>query len=100
MPGFSVVEEPTPEELIIAIDAALPRRFPPLVRQEARQEMLLALLESRLRLGEVKHRAHEFIREIYRQYPEIGAPVSLDDYRDDEVPLRDKCATSIWDYSR
>src|SRR5579863_1453305 len=66
--GFHEVSEPSPEDLIIAIDAALPRRYSWLVRQEARQEILLALLESRLRLGEVADRAHEFIRDVFRQY--------------------------------
>jgi hypothetical protein len=73
------------------IAAAVPATLPPIVRDEAKASMALAVQVGTLRPEYIHRRAKEFVTAYFRTYSEYG-PVSLDEkmFEDGTVTLGDR----------
>jgi hypothetical protein len=85
-----------------AIRAAIPRHLPPDLRDDAIQNIWMAVLEGRLKRSEIRVRAHEFGRAEYKSSHNPWGPRSLDVplWIDSNATLLDTLASGssgLWD---
>lgn len=77
--------------LIEAVNAAVPRTLPEHVRSDLCQDLILAVLEGEIPLEGIQHQVKPYLTRVYRMFPVIGAPLSLD------MPLFDDGPTTLGD---
>jgi hypothetical protein len=84
------------------ISAAVPRHLPKDLRDDAIQNIWMAVLEGRLKCSEIASRAHEFVRAEYKSNHNAWSPRSLDVplWIDSNTTLLDTLASGssgLWD---
>lgn len=77
-PFIHIAKDTEEDPLVLEINAALPTYLPEEVRQEAAQEMALAVLEGTLSHDAIAERSVEFVRAYYRRFGRKHGPLSLD----------------------
>lgn len=64
--------------MLLAIDAAVPRGLPEMVRQDVCQDLAVAVLTGDIDISDLVNNAGEFVKKVWRQYPLKYGPMSLD----------------------
>lgn len=67
-----------PEELLLKISSLLPMSLPAHIRDDVRQEIVLAVLTGEIRYREIGSKVREFISRVFKLHPARFGPVSLD----------------------
>ncbi len=65
-------------DLVLLVDAAVPKTLPEVVRQEVCQDLLLAVLDGTIAAQDLVGSAGEFTAAVFRRYPIKYGPLSLD----------------------
>ncbi|MDP4022438.1 hypothetical protein Q8W71_07375 [Methylobacterium sp. NEAU 140] len=74
-----------------AVQRAIPRTLPRQIQQEVLSDLALAILEGEIELANVATAVSKAIKGVYKRYPVLGAPVSLD------MPLFDDGGATLGD---
>jgi hypothetical protein len=87
------------DDIMDAIEAAVPRHLPPDHRADVIQNIWLAVLEGRLKRSEIAELAREYINAEYRINHNAWGPRSLDVpiYLDASTTLLDTLTRGLWD---
>jgi hypothetical protein len=81
-----------------AISRAVPWNFPKHIRDEIIQEVALGILEGAYLAANLAEAVRFAAKAVYRSYPTLGAPVSLDARMfGDGLPLIERISESVWD---
>lgn len=86
-------------ELLLAVNEAVPRSLPEQVRAEVCQDIIVAILSGEMDLGDIRKKASEYTRKVFRLFPDRYGPLSLDEpppwMRDGRTPLGEMLDSAI-----
>jgi hypothetical protein len=86
-------------DIMDVISAAVPRHLPRDLRDDAIQNIWMAVLEGRLKRSEIATRAHKFVRAEYQNNHNAWGPRSLDVpiCLDSSTTLIETVTSGLWD---
>jgi len=75
---FLTKAEPTEHDLLMAVDAVVPKTLPETIRQDVCQDLILAVLEGTVPIAGLAESAGEYTKQVFAQYPLKYGLLSLD----------------------
>lgn len=86
--------------ILEAVQRAIPRTLPRQVQQEVLSDLTLSILEGEIELASVAGAVSKAIKVVYKRYPVLGAPVSLDMklFDDGGTTLGDRITSDVFHF--
>jgi len=65
-------------DLVAAVDAAVSKTIPEIIRQDVCQDLILAVLEGEVAMEALAGSSERYVKAVFRRYPTKYGPLSLD----------------------